>query len=55
MRNSRASKQAYADVTMFRREPNSRPSAVSDRELGVAALLLLLAVVLTTIVVPGLS
>lgn len=40
---------------MFRREPDSRPSAISDRELGVAALLLLLVVVLTTIVVPGLA
>ncbi|HET7646346.1 MAG TPA: hypothetical protein VFM03_07650 [Candidatus Limnocylindria bacterium] len=40
---------------MFRREPDTRPSAVSDRELGVAALLLLLAIVLTTIVVPGLG
>jgi hypothetical protein len=39
---------------MFRHKPDSRPSAVSDRELGIAALLLLLTVVLTTIVVPGL-
>lgn len=36
---------------MIRQEP-SRPSRVSDLELGVAAVLLLVAVVLTAILVP---
>ncbi len=40
---------------MFRRDPDSPPTAVSDRELGVAALLLLLTVVVTTILVPALA
>ncbi len=39
---------------MLRREP-SRTTSVSDWELGVAAVLLLLAVVLTTIFVPALG
>lgn len=39
---------------MLRREPGHRPATVSDRELGVAAMLLLVAVVLTTVLVPGL-
>ncbi len=42
-------------VAMFRRDPDSRPTSVSDRELGVAALLLLLTVVVTTILVPALA
>lgn len=37
---------------MLRREP-SRATTVSDRELGIAAVLLLIAVVLTTVIVPG--
>ena len=37
---------------MLRPEPQSQPAAVSDRELGLAALLLLAAVVLTALVVP---
>jgi hypothetical protein len=37
---------------MLRREP-SRATTVSDWELGVAAVLLLIALVLTTLIVPG--
>ena len=37
---------------MLRREP-SRASTISDRELGIAAVLLLVAVVLTTVFVPS--
>lgn len=37
---------------MLRREP-SRTSTISDRELGIAAVLLLVAVVLTTLFVPS--
>ena len=36
---------------MFRREP-SRATTVSDWELGIAAVLLLITVVLTTLIVP---
>lgn len=38
---------------MLRREPTSDPATISDRELGIAAMLLLVAVVLTAIVVPA--
>lgn len=38
---------------MLRPQPASDPATVSDRELGVAAMLLLLIVVLTAIVVPA--
>jgi hypothetical protein len=38
---------------MLRREPSHDPAVVSDRELGLAALLLLLAIVLTAIAVPA--
>jgi hypothetical protein len=37
---------------MLRRDP-SRTTAISDWELGIAAVLLLVAVVLTTLVVPS--
>jgi hypothetical protein len=40
---------------MLRRDPSHDPAAVSDRELGLAALLLLLTVVLTAIIVPALA
>lgn len=36
---------------MLRREPSR--ATVSDRELGIAAVLLLIAVVLTSVIVPG--
>ena len=39
-------------ITMLRREP-SHATTVSDLELGIAAVLLLIAVVLTSLVVPG--
>lgn len=39
---------------MHRRTP-SQPASVSDFELGVSMLLLLVILVLTTIVVPGLA
>jgi hypothetical protein len=38
---------------MLRREPSSA-STISDWELGIAAVLLLIAVVLTTLIVPSL-
>ncbi len=37
---------------MLRREPGSA-NTISDRELGLAAVLLLVAVVLTTLIVPS--
>lgn len=40
---------------MLRPEPSPRPTTVSDTELGIAALLLLVAVVLTALVVPVLG
>ena len=40
---------------MLRHDSRRTPSAVSNTELGIAALLLLVAVVLTTIVVPALA
>ena len=40
---------------MLRPEPRPRRSTVSDRELGVASLLLFVAVVLTALVVPWLA
>jgi hypothetical protein len=39
---------------MLRPEP-SRPTPISDWELGIAAVLLLIAVVLTTLLVPSLA
>ncbi|MEA2651652.1 MAG: hypothetical protein QOI85_1373 [Chloroflexota bacterium] len=39
---------------MLRREPSSA-STISDWELGIAAVLLLIAVVLTTLIVPSLA
>ena len=38
---------------MLRHHPRPQPSTVSDRELGIAAMLLLLAVVLTVAFAPG--
>jgi hypothetical protein len=40
---------------MLRPQRRPQPATVSDRELGVAALILLVAVVLTALVVPGLA
>lgn len=40
---------------MLRRERRHEQATVSDRELGIAAMLLLLAVFLTAIVVPALA
>lgn len=40
---------------MLRREPHAEPAAISDRELGIAALLLLVAVVMTALIVPAIS
>jgi hypothetical protein len=40
---------------MLRRDPRNEPAAIPDRELGIAALLLLITVVLTAIVVPGIA
>lgn len=37
---------------MLRRHPRQDPATISDRELGIAAMLLLVAVVLTAILVP---
>lgn len=38
---------------MLRQEPRQDATNVSDRELGVAAMLLLVAVVLTALIVPA--
>jgi hypothetical protein len=40
---------------MLQPQSGSQPTAVSDRELGIAALLLLVAVVLTALVVPAIA
>ncbi len=40
---------------MLPRESRRRPATISDRELGAAVLLLLLAVVLTALLVPALA
>ena len=40
---------------MLRPDSRQQPNTVSDRELGIAALLLLVAVVLTALVVPALA
>lgn len=40
---------------MLRRDSSQDPAVVSDRELGLAALLLLVTVVLTALVVPALG
>jgi hypothetical protein len=37
---------------MLRREPSKKPGTVSDWELGIAAMLLLVVVVLTVAIVP---
>lgn len=39
---------------MLRPTPHPRPAAISDRELGAAAILLLAAVVLIALLVPAL-
>ena len=38
---------------MLRHEPRPSPTTISDRELGIAALVLLLTVVLTALIVPA--
>jgi hypothetical protein len=38
---------------MFRREPTGSPATISDRELGIAALLLLVSVVLSVAILPA--
>lgn len=38
---------------MLPNHPSERPATIPDTELGVAALLLLLTVVLTVVLVPG--
>jgi hypothetical protein len=38
---------------MLRNHPDQRPATIPDTELGVAALLLLLSVVLAVVLVPG--
>ena len=40
---------------MLRREPRPDTAIISDRELGIAAMLLLVAVVLTALIVPALA
>jgi hypothetical protein len=40
---------------MLRHQPSREPATVSDRELGVAAMLLLLLVVLTALVIPAIA
>lgn len=38
---------------MLRQEPRQDPPIVSDRELGIAAMLLIVTVVLTALIVPA--
>jgi hypothetical protein len=40
---------------MLRREPSREPDVISDRELGVAAFILLIAVVLAVAFVPAIA
>jgi len=40
---------------MLRHEPRPDTATISDRELGFAAMLLLVAVVLTSLIVPALA
>lgn len=40
---------------MLRHEPREAPTTVSDRELGIAAMLLLVTVVLTALIVPAIA
>ena len=40
---------------MLRHEPRQNVTAVSDRELGIAAMLLLVTVVLTALIVPAIA
>lgn len=40
---------------MLRREPRPHTATIPDRELGIAVLLLLVAMVLTALVVPALA
>ena len=40
---------------MFRPEPRQDPATISDRELGIAAFLLLLVVVLAVAIVPAIA
>jgi len=40
---------------MLRREPSHDPATISDRELGIAALLLLVVVVLAVAIVPAIA
>ena len=42
-------------IGMLRNHPSQRPATVPDTELGIAALLLLLTVVLAVVLVPGLG
>ena len=40
---------------MLRNDPSRQASSIPDHELGIAALLLLLVVLLTVILVPGIA
>jgi hypothetical protein len=40
---------------MLRHEPRQKVTTVSDRELGIAAMLLLVTVVLTALIVPAIA
>ena len=40
---------------MLRHEPRPDTATISDRELGIAAMVLLLVVVLTSLIVPALA
>lgn len=47
--------RAYGAITMIRRESPHDPTLVSDIELGISVLLLLIAVVATVVFVPGIA
>lgn len=46
---------AYGSMTMIRRESPHDPALVSDIELGISVLLLLIAVIATVVFVPGIA
>ena len=45
----------YGSMTMIRRESPHDPGLVSDIELGISVLLLLVAVIATVVFVPGIA
>lgn len=46
---------AYGSISMIRRESPHDPALVSDIELGISVLLLLVVVIATVVFVPGIA